>query len=508
LPAPRRRTLPQYGLSEVRFYSVPVKAWEPGPASGTTGLDPQVGLSWRPGREAGSHQVWLGTDPNGLTLAATVQKPSYEADVNLDQTCYWQIVEVNAAETPATWPSEVWSFTTQPYQLLDDFESYTDQEGKTVYQTWLDGYADPSNGASTVGLYPAPINGTYCETTIIHAGKQSMPLAYDNTAAPYYSEAVFAFDSPQDWTAHAIKSLSLWFCGAAGNAGQLYVKIDGTKIPYNGEAASLASSVWHVWNIDLSQVGKLNSVRTMTIGIEGPGAKGVLYFDDIRLYPKTPEYYTPVQPATGPVAYWPLNGDYQDASGHGRNGTAAGGPTFATGKDGQAVSFGGMSDYITIDNWQGILDGNPFTISLWVNSTAQDDWTMVCWGGATNGTRVDFRLYQGRLRVEHGNGNLVGNSVVADGQWHHAVLVVTQNASIQAPQVALYVDGLNDTAATTDPDVFGTVADVPVTIGQRRTNNDRNFQGMLDEVRIFDVALSPEEVASLAGRTLPLPKPF
>ena len=62
----------QYGLSEVRFFYVPVTAREPSPASGATGVAPQATLSWRSGREAASHQVFLGTDANNLTQAATV----------------------------------------------------------------------------------------------------------------------------------------------------------------------------------------------------------------------------------------------------------------------------------------------------------------------------------------------------------------------------------------------------------------------------------------------------
>jgi len=47
-----------------------------------------------------------------------------------------------------------------------------------------------------------------------------------------------------------------------------------------------------------------------------------------------------------------------------------------------------------------------------VKSTSTGDVTMVNWGSSTNGQRVDFRLYQGRLRVEHGNGNLQANTTL------------------------------------------------------------------------------------------------
>ena len=53
-----------------------------------------------------------------------------------------------------------------------------------------------------------------------------------------------------------------------------------------GDAADITDAAWHVWNIDLSTVGgNLSSVTSLTIGIEGAGATGVVYIDDIRLYP-------------------------------------------------------------------------------------------------------------------------------------------------------------------------------------------------------------------------------
>ena len=111
-----------------------------------------------------------------------------------------------------------------------------------------------------------------------------MPFAYDNTSAPL-SETTRTFATAQDWTTSGIQRLSVWFQGTAGNSGQLYVKINGTKVPYGGDAADLARTTWQLWNIDLSQAGKVNSVRTLALGVEGNGAQGTLYIDDIRLAP-------------------------------------------------------------------------------------------------------------------------------------------------------------------------------------------------------------------------------
>ena len=224
----------KYGLGEVRFSYIPVNAREPQPASGTTGLDPSVVLSWRAGREAASHQVSLGTDQeavaNDLALFDTVAANTYDlGSVSLGTTYYWKIDEVNEAQTPSVWASDVWSFTTRPYTAIDNFESYTDDEGSRLFDIWLDGYGVATNG-SLVGHESPP----YAEKTISHAG-QSMPLYYGNTAGVANSEAELAFTAAQDWTANGADTLSLWFRGdpigfVESSAGLVVMNGIGTDI--------------------------------------------------------------------------------------------------------------------------------------------------------------------------------------------------------------------------------------------------------------------------------------
>jgi len=200
------------------------------------------------------------------------------------------------------------------------------------------------------------------------------------------------------------------------------------------------------------------------------------------------------------VGWWKFDGDVLDGSGNGRNGSLQGDAHFEPGLFDQALALDGTGDYATINGYKGILGGNPFSISAWVKSTSSGDVTMVNWGTQTGGQRVDFRLYQGKLRVEHGNGNLQGNTTVADGEWHHVALTVTANAPISYPQVIFYLDGKDDSQTTTDPDTFNIVANVDVTIGRRGTNNDRAFPGLIDDVRIYDRVLTAAEIKDLARR--------
>jgi regulation of enolase protein 1 (concanavalin A-like superfamily) len=203
---------PQTGLSEVSFSYIPLQARAPEPETGATDVGLDATLNWRPGREAASHQVYLGTDPDavagGTAAAQTVNKHVYApGGLNLGTTYYWRVDEVNAV----TYPGEVWDFTTQEYAVVDDFESYTDKEGEEIFAAWVDGFTDGLSN-SVVGYFTAS-GGTFGETSIIHGGRQSMPFEYNNVKTPFYSEAARTFQSPQNWMAAGADTLSLYFRG-------------------------------------------------------------------------------------------------------------------------------------------------------------------------------------------------------------------------------------------------------------------------------------------------------
>jgi hypothetical protein len=275
--------MPQTGLSEVRFFHVPVQAREPVPADGATAVALDATLGWRPGREAQSHKVYFGADADAVaagTAPATdrTQRSYTPPALDLWTTYFWRVDEVG--ET-GTFEGNLWSFTTQEFLVVDDFESYDDKENR-IYQVWVDG--ETNNTGSQVGHLETAGRGTFGERTIVRSGTQSMPIFYDN-AGKTTAEAQYNF-AAQNWTARGVKSLSLYFHGAPDNTGQLYVKIGNTKVVYDGDAADIQRAAWQPWNIDLSKVGgNLSNVTTLTIGIEGPGATGVVYIDDVRLYP-------------------------------------------------------------------------------------------------------------------------------------------------------------------------------------------------------------------------------
>jgi hypothetical protein len=285
----------QYGLSEVRFFSIPVFAREPSPDSAATDVDVDVTLGWRAGRQAARHDVHVGADPNALTLAGSVTQPILDAaslGLALGQSYYWRVDEANDAQPPTTWQGDLWSFSTREFLVVDDFEDYNEFEPSTVYNTWKDGFANPTANGSAIGY----LLGNPQETQTVHGGSQSVPLMYNNTTATFSEASVNANDLAigRDWTVGVPTTLVLWFHGRPANATteRMYVKINGSKVVYGGDAIDVARPQWAQWNIDLAAFGvTLGNVTTLSIGFERTGAAGgtgTIFIDDIRLYRQAP----------------------------------------------------------------------------------------------------------------------------------------------------------------------------------------------------------------------------
>jgi len=286
-------TVPQYGLSEVRFLYSPAHATRPQPAHGADEVDINTALSWRAGREAVSHEVYFDTDEeavaDGTALVDTVSETHYEpGDLKFAGVYYWRIDEINEAEPISSWEGSLWSFTIQPYAAIDDFESYTDEEGNRIYETWIDGFGLPDNG-SQVGYTEAP----FAEKTIVHGGNQSMPLFFDNTGGATISEASRTLAPIQDLTVGGANSLRLYFHGDAENTtAPLYLALEDSAgniavATHPDPEAALATS-WQVWTIPFGELAGVNmaGVTTVYLGLgdkDNPmsGGAGVLYIDDI-----------------------------------------------------------------------------------------------------------------------------------------------------------------------------------------------------------------------------------
>jgi len=504
--------MPQYGLSEVRFYSIPTSAREPQPANGAVTNSTGVLLKWRAGREAVSHEINLGTDAADLALIATSAEAGYTASgLDYATTYFWSITEVNENETVPAYAGDVWSFTTPDYGTVDDFDQYDDNCNR-IFFIWEDGLGHnggaeiedcavpPSNGnggGSIVGNDQAP----FAERTIVNAGSsQSLPFNYDNAFGP--SETTRSLPG-QDWSASAIQTLSLAFSGAAGNTGQLYIKINNTKIVYEGE---LGKAQWLPWLIDLTAVTGLENVTSFTIGVDGANAAGMLYFDDIRLYPLPIELISPVNPDTAGLlvqyAFDEGSGEQAtDASGQGNHGTVVGQPQWVAGVDGSAIFFDGMNDYVSAQK-SLLSDLAQFTIACWIKTdmSSADRSGLV---GQNDCVEYGF-VSPDTLQIwTPGGGSLDYTWPYDDTDWHH-VATVADGVSL-----TIYLDGRSVATGGTATANYG-ASTFPLNIAGNGVFDAMGnaFLGQLDDVRVYNRALSAEELAGLAGHTEALQRPF
>jgi hypothetical protein len=262
----------------------------PNPAKGAVDVTQTPVLTWEPGFGA-SYDIYFGTDPDALEQKASgnLGAESYEpGQLEWNTTYYWRVDEANSANADSPWTGPLWSFTTANFLIIDDMEGYndldpTDPLSNRIFNAWIDGYGDPTNG-SLVGSENPP----FAEQAIVHTGNQSMPMYYDNSAGK--SEATLTLTSNRDWTINGVDTLTIWFRGASGNAAEaLYVTLNGSARVDNDNPDAATMTGWNEWSIDLQvfadQGVNLTNVNSITLGLGNvTGGTGTIYFDDIRLY--------------------------------------------------------------------------------------------------------------------------------------------------------------------------------------------------------------------------------
>ncbi len=219
----------------------------PNPANGAVNVKPTQVLSWTSGAYAASHEVYLGMDATALTNA-TKASPEYKGSkvrgdesynpgkLTLLTTYYWRVDEVNSVNPDSPWKGNIWSFTTGDFFVVDDFEDY-DTGANQIWYSWHDGlgYGTPGTppyfaGNGSGAAVGDETTASFTEETIVHAGGQAMPLAYDNNKQGFakYSEAELTLTATRDWTEEGIGELSLWFRGRPGSVGSFVEAPVGT----------------------------------------------------------------------------------------------------------------------------------------------------------------------------------------------------------------------------------------------------------------------------------------
>ncbi|MFM1915611.1 MAG: hypothetical protein RLZZ531_1280 [Bacteroidota bacterium] len=221
-------------------------------------------------------------------------------------------------------------------------------------------------------------------------------------------------------------------------------------------------------------------------------------------------------PSNGLVGWWPFNGNANDESGNGNNGTVNG-ATLTTDRFGNvnvAYQFNGVSEYIEVPHSQSLAITGDLTISLWKKSqgnlgnyetfvnkrSSQSNWNFsfgASYYYGVGGCPQEVNKYFTSRRNDSGlqyqlkfTDYLVSND---SSNWTHLVVTINQNS------VKFYVNGVQ-----TDYSCFGNQFSIPsvdvgapLTIGASLPNFNEFFHGTLDDIGIWNRALTDCEVQDL-----------
>lgn len=195
-----------------------------------------------------------------------------------------------------------------------------------------------------------------------------------------------------------------------------------------------------------------------------------------------------------------------DSSGHDRRGDLEGGSEWAAGKFGGAYSPDGATGEIVMTGYKGIGGTQERTTVVWYRTDTQGDQRLVSWGANAEAKKYHVRVHEGlnTLRVETQGGQLFANEPdITDGQWHHLAVVLPPGSTMAHDHI-LYVDGVEITSrGGNDVGVDTDTATNDVEIGYDRFIGHGNpATGEIDEVALFSVALTHDEIASIMNNGL------
>jgi hypothetical protein len=214
------------------------------------------------------------------------------------------------------------------------------------------------------------------------------------------------------------------------------------------------------------------------------------------------------------VARWEFEGDYTDSNGGTTTGVPYGDATWISNDPcrGYVLSLDGDGDYVEIPGSNtpgGVFDiTNDITVSAWIKlSVIQNNWpAIIAKGDDTESWRLARADKAGKAdAIEfcasgvyldddgwiNPYGNVTGNVPVADGQWHHAAGVY------DGSKICIYIDGIVDKCM--DASGSFSSSDYHVWIGSNPVS-EQGWTGEIDDVRVYNAALQPGEIAVLAGK--------
>ncbi|MGJ8657937.1 MAG: LamG-like jellyroll fold domain-containing protein [Akkermansiaceae bacterium] len=206
---------------------------------------------------------------------------------------------------------------------------------------------------------------------------------------------------------------------------------------------------------------------------------------------------------SGLLGYWPLDGNYLDASSTGAHGTFNGTAAAdfndtndgtSPAKFGQAINLNGVDQFIEITGVPGATfspaSGNV-TISAWFSTPGFDTSNQTLIGkGEGNAWRVARKTTNDGLYYAGGSGDAVSSVDVNDGNLHHVVAVTENGVSTR-----LWIDGVLAVAGGVPTLEQGVATEMM--IGNNPDQTGRDWKGIIDDVAVWDRVLSPSEIAQI-----------
>jgi hypothetical protein len=216
-------------------------------------------------------------------------------------------------------------------------------------------------------------------------------------------------------------------------------------------------------------------------------------------------------PTNGLVGWWPFNGNANDESGNGNNGTVNGATLTAdrNGKANSAYSFDGISNFISIsDNENLRLFATDFTLNTWiVIDDLKSNINHIFYKGKSSG---DFSKYLFAV-----NNNKVGfhtnppasvnywklsNSVLPSQNW---VMVTVLKSN---DKIIFYINGIKDDESLLNYSIPYTYG-IPIRIGGAEPNGSGWLKGKIDDITIYNRALTQQEITTLYTGVPPCTNP-
>lgn len=313
----------------------------------------------------------------------------------------------------------------------------------------------------------------------------------------------------------ALSSTEIYATFNEGNAGPPVITLQpASRNTYEGNSVTFtvvatgAQPLQYQWRFNGANAsGATESAFTLSdIDDSDEGTYVVVLSNSVGSVTSTPAQLTMLTTTTelppGLVAWWPAEGDANDIIGN--NHGVPSGVTFTPGQIGQAFELSGAESYVDFGPSIGDFGTNNFTIACWMRTSGDGraaflekrpacnmDWGPSWWG--IRGT-VDFVLEIGGAKMQYYSAVTTAISVT-DGEWHH--LVWTR----EGKHLKVYVDGsLNSTNTT--PGIANITSDASMQLGTSSCNNvdgTTPFTGSVDELQIYNRALSSSEILAIYG---------